>query len=139
MQSESIVLKNAAMLTVAAHLAVATLHGEAHRVLHIGLSPFQLAFVIVVIILAPIVAALLLLLKRIHAGAFTLTISMFGSLIFGVWHHYIVISPDHISQVWYLPERYWSMMFQMTSAALAVIGVFGTAVGLRLLRPIKIG
>jgi hypothetical protein len=133
--------RNVALLTIAGHFLVSAVHGAAHQVLHIKLSPFQLAFVFVITTAAPLLSAILLLMRRARVGAFLLMFSMAASLLFGLWHHYIQMSPDHISQVWYLPNRYWSVAFQFTASLLAVIELFGTVVGLYLLslRPINIG
>jgi hypothetical protein len=126
--------RSVAILAVAVHFAVATLHGRAHQILNIQLTKGEVLFIFLVITGAPIVAAVLVALRKFRSAGVILALSMFGSLLFGLWHHYIVISPDHISQVWYLPNRLWSLIFQITSAALALIELFGTAVGLLLLR-----
>ena len=125
--------RQVAIFTIIVHLAVATLHGRAHQVLNIQLTKGEMFFILSVITAAPLVAAVLVGLQRFRSSGIILAVSMFGSLLFGLWHHYIAMSPDHISQIWYLPNRFWSLIFQLTSAALALIELFGTAVGLLLM------
>jgi hypothetical protein len=133
MEKENVMLRILALLAILAHLLVAMVHGAAHRVLHIGLSGIQTLFILVVITAAPIVAGVLLWRNSIRAGARLLMLSMIGSLIFGFWNHYIAVSSDHISQVAFLPNRQWAMLFQVTAVLLALLEVFATAVALRIL------
>ena len=81
---------------VAVHLAASLWHGSAHTRLAIDLPPEKTLFVFVVILIAPIVAALLVWTRYISIGLWVLFLSMLGSLFFGVYHHYLLMSPDHI-------------------------------------------
>src|SRR5262249_42212856 len=114
------------------NLVVNMLHGAAHQVLHIGLSQTQLIFVIVVISAAPLVAGALLLKRHDQSGALLFTAAMLGSLIFGVWNHFIVISPDHVSMVQTMPQKIWTNTFMITSVLLAIIETVGTIAGIKL-------
>lgn len=84
--------------------------------------------------LAPLVAGLLLM-KRMRAiGALLLACSMAGSLLFGVYNHFVLISPDHVSHVGALPQKFWAFIFQMTAALLALVEALGIWAGIRMLK-----
>lgn len=121
-----------ALLTILFHLVVTTIHGQAHRKLHIGLSPLQTIFVLTVIFAFPLIAALLLITGKTRAGAWILAISMTASMIFGVWNHYIVMSPDNVAEVAYLANRYWAMAFEVSALMIALTEVLAAAIGVRL-------
>ncbi|HEX8000736.1 MAG TPA: hypothetical protein VF528_20310 [Pyrinomonadaceae bacterium] len=123
-----------ALVTVIAHAAVATLHGAAHQRLGVGLSTSQSLFVIVVITIAPIVAAILLWKKLPTAGAVILTLSMAGSLLFGVYNHFVGISPDHVSNVAAMSRSSWVSVFQSTAFLLPLTEAAGTIAGIFLLK-----
>lgn len=113
---------------VVVHAAVSSVHGRAHAELGVGLSPAQVLFVYVVILAAPVVAAILLWTRWSRAGAVLLAVSMAASLVFGVYHHFIAISPDHIA---HLPAGLaeTQRMFRLTAALLAVTEALGAGVG----------
>jgi len=50
-------------------------------------------------LLAPIAAMILLWAPLQQTGSWLLLSSMAGAILFGLYHHFIVISPDHVSQV----------------------------------------
>ena len=109
------------------HALVLFGHDQAHRSLGVGLSPWQVAFAYSVIVAAPILAALALF-TRFSSFAFTLlAVSMLGALVFGVYHHYVLISPDHVS---HLPAGEEQGLFKGTAAALALLEGAGVVVGL---------
>ena len=83
-------------LLVAVHLAASLWHGSAHTRLAIDLPPAKTLFVFIVILIAPIVAALLVWTRYISIGLWVLFISMLGSFLFGVYHHYLLVSPDNV-------------------------------------------
>jgi hypothetical protein len=120
----------AGSVIVAAHLAVSLFHRTAHEHLHIGLSPIQTSFVVIVILIGPLVAAALLWTRWPRAGALLLALSMAGSLAFGVYYHFVEISPDHVSQV---PEETWGTVFRATAVLLAMLEGAGAIVGAWLL------
>jgi hypothetical protein len=81
---------------IAVHLLVTVWHGRAHEALAVALSPMQNAFVFVVIVLAPILAAILVWTRYLRSGAWMFFLSMLGSLLFGAWHHYVLVSSDNV-------------------------------------------
>lgn len=84
---------------VVIHFAVALWHGNAHTVLAIALPPAKTAFVVIVILIAPLVAASVLWTRYVMVGVWLFFLSMLGALIFGAYHHYILISPDNIGHL----------------------------------------
>ena len=84
---------------VAIHLAASIWHGGAHAQLAIDLPPEKALFVYVVILIAPIVAAVLVWTRYASMGLFVFFFSMFGALLFGVYHHYVLVSPDNVNHL----------------------------------------
>jgi hypothetical protein len=84
---------------VAIHLAVNLWHGNAHTELGIALPPGKNVFVIVVILIAPLIAAALLWTRYVLVGLWMFFLSMLGALLFGAYHHYILVSPDNIGHL----------------------------------------
>jgi hypothetical protein len=84
---------------VVIHALAHGLHGLAHKQIPIPLSLFQTVFVGIVILLAPIIAAVLLWTQFDRIGSSLLLISMAATILFGIYNHYIVLSPDHVSHV----------------------------------------
>ena len=81
------------------HLAASLWHGSAHTQLAIALPPDKNAFVYVVILIAPIVAAGLVWTRYISIGLWVFFLSMLGALLFGAYHHYVLVSPDNIAHL----------------------------------------
>ena len=125
-------LKLAALGLVAIHFVVVVLHSIAHQLLSVNASPAQLAFIIPVIVVAPVVAGVMLP-KFARFGTVLLTASMIGSLVFGVYYHFIAATIDHVSHVAQLEPHFWSQMFLATSYLLAISELPGAIVGLLLL------
>ena len=109
------------------HFVVSAIHGLAHQIIPIPTSILQYLFIIPIIIISPIVATIMLWRKFINTGTALLFYSMLGALIFGVYNHFIVISPDHISQI---PSTSWGKLFQITAVVLAILETLGVGVGL---------
>ena len=86
---------------VTIHLAASLWHGSAHTQLAIALPPDKNAFVYVVILIAPVVAAGLVWTRYISISLWVFFLSMVGALLFGAYHHYVLVSPDNIA---YLPR-----------------------------------
>ncbi|MEK6405377.1 MAG: hypothetical protein AABN34_00295 [Acidobacteriota bacterium] len=84
---------------VVIHLAASLWHGGAHTQLAVTLSPEKNIFVYVVILIAPIVAAFLVWTRYLSAGLWLFFLSMLGSLLFGAYHHYVLVSPDNIGHL----------------------------------------
>jgi hypothetical protein len=84
---------------VVIHLAATLWHGDAHTKLAVGLSPAKNLFVYIVILTAPIVAAGLVWTRYVSAGLWLFVLSMLGALLFGAYHHYVMVSPDNIAHL----------------------------------------
>jgi hypothetical protein len=110
---------------------VSILHGLAHAKIPVPLSSLQQLFVNIVIVAAPAIALLLLWTPLQQLGASLLLGSMTGALMFGIYNHFIAISPDHVSQI---PFTKWGWLFQFTALLLVVTESLGYAVALWALR-----
>ncbi|HEX4921625.1 MAG TPA: hypothetical protein VFV92_12905, partial [Candidatus Bathyarchaeia archaeon] len=80
---------------VVAHLLVNIAHGLAHSELSVGLPPSGSVFVILVVLILPLVAMTLVWTVQKRLGLILLSLSMLASLLFGLYHHFLVTSPDH--------------------------------------------
>lgn len=121
-------------LVVLAHLIVNLLHGQAHTSLGVGLNSWQQLYVLTVILLAPLIALVLSFTRYSRAALWLLLLSMLGSFIFGGLHHYILISPDHVS---HLPPGDAQGMFRITAVLLLITEALGVLVALMALRGSK--
>ena len=83
----------------AVHLVVAISHGAAHAELGVALSPAQNLFVYVVIVLAPLVAVGLLWTRYLRLALWLFLTAMCASLLFGIYYHYVFVSPDNIQHL----------------------------------------
>ena len=92
-------MKVAITVLAAIHLIVSFWHGRAHQLLAVTLPPEKNAFVFMVIILAPLAGALLVWTRYVGAGVRVFFLSMFFSFLFGAYHHYIMVSNDHIQHL----------------------------------------
>jgi hypothetical protein len=104
-------------LLVVVHLAATLWHGDAHTRLAIDLPPAKTAFVFVVILIAPIVAASLVWSRYVSIALWVFFLSMLGALLFGAYHHYVMVSPDNIG---HLPEAGPQFHSQFISSAAAI-------------------
>lgn len=111
---------------VVAHLLINIAHGLAHRELRVGLAPPALLFVIMVVFMFPLLAVGLLWIKQKRFGLILLSLSMFGSLLFGLYHHFLAISPDHVRSQ---PATAWGAAFVLTAYLLLTTEAIGTYVG----------
>lgn len=123
-----------ALAAVVAHAAVLVAHSAAHEILGVEASPAQLAFIVAVIIVAPLAAGLLLWKRKEKAGASLLIGSMIGSLVFGVYYHFVADTTDHVSHVARMTPLGWSVVFQATAFLLALIEAFGVWAGWSVLK-----
>jgi len=115
-----------ATAVVIAHLLVGIAHGVAHRELRVGLTPSGSVFVIVVVLILPLVAMVLVWTAKKPPGLILLSLSMFGSLLFGFYHHFLVASPDHVRSQ---PHSLWGKVFVLTAYGLLITEAIGTYVG----------
>jgi hypothetical protein len=111
---------------VVAHLLVNIVHGLAHRELHVGLTPLDSIFVVVVVLISPLLATGLLWTAAKRLGLILVSLSMLGSFLFGLYHHFLVISPDHVHSQ---PSSPWGLAFVLTAYGLLVTETMGTYAG----------
>jgi hypothetical membrane protein len=118
-------------LLVVAHLFINIAHGTAHQKLRVTLPPAGMLFVIFVILLGPLLALALLWTSQKRMGLLLLTVSMAASAVFGLYHHFLVRSADHVSAQ---PSGPASTAFVVTAYLLLLTEALGTALGLYFLR-----
>lgn len=123
-------IKYAAVL-VFTHLLINMLHGAAHGKLYVSLSPNGMRFVIAVIVACPLVALSLLWVLQERLGLLLLTVSMAASALFGLYNHFLVHGPDHVSAQ---PPGPWGTVFVLTAYLLFLTEVLGTFLGVYFLR-----
>ena len=116
---------------VVIHAIAHTLHGLAHAKIPVPLSLLQSWFIGIVIVLAPLVAATLLWTRFSRVGIWLLLSSLLGAILFGIYNHFIVISPDHVSQV---SLTGWGLLFQVTATLTLIVDGFGCWISIRALR-----
>jgi len=113
---------------VVLHGVPLVLHGIAHAKLEIYLeSTLANIYILVVLYVAPVVAACLLWVGRTRTGAWLLFWSLLGSLVFELYHHFLVMSSDHVSQV---PAGTWGDIFRVTATLSLITEVLGCAAAL---------
>lgn len=108
---------------VVVHLVATLWHGDAHTQLAIELPPAKNVFVYTVILLAPLVAAALVWTRYATIGLWVLVLSMVGAVLFGAYHHYVLISPDNVG---HLPAGHPELHSQFIASA-AVIALLELA------------
>ncbi len=86
-------------ILVAVHLVGNLWHGSAHAILEIALPDYKTAFVLVVIIISPVLGAILCWTKFSIQGCWLVALSMLGSLLFSVYHHFVMISIDNVDHL----------------------------------------
>src|SRR2546425_7244299 len=116
-----------ALVTI--HLAATLWHGSAHTQLAIALPPEKNVFVYVVILISPIVAAGLVWTRYIWIGLWVFLLSMLGALLFGAYHHYVLVSPDNVGHLppGGSPESHFQ--FVASAAAIALIELASALAG----------
>jgi len=120
--------KIAISVLVLIHFLITLLHGRAHSTLSIGLPPITSAFVLVVIVIAPLISGFLIWTRYAFAGLWIFFLSNLGAFFFGVYHHYILISPDNIA---HLPQgaQLAHSTFIITAVLLALLELCGLLYG----------
>ena len=118
-------------IAVIAHFIVVIYHGKAHTRLGVGLSYWQNLYVLLIIVFAPLLALALSLMRSSKADVWLLLVSMLGSLIFGIFYHYIIISPDHVA---HLPPGEAQGLFRLTALLLLITEAFGVVLAALALR-----
>lgn len=114
------------LTAVLIHFVIAGWHGASHQMVPVPLSGMQTAFVAIVIVALPLVGAALCYSRYALQGAALVCASLFASFVFGLVYHFIVMSPDHISQV---PPGPWSGAFVWSSILVALSEAVGAVVG----------
>jgi hypothetical protein len=117
-------LRYLAIVVVVVNAIILLAHNDAHQRLGVMLNWWQQAFVYSVIVPGPIIAVLLLP-KRPLCGYALLLVTMVGSLVFGVYHHFVSVSPDHVA---HLPPGDAQPLFRVTAAAMVVVEAIGAAI-----------
>jgi hypothetical protein len=118
---------NYAAVLVLAHMLINIVHGAAHRELHVTLPPAGILFVIVVILLCPLLALALLWTPQNRLGLLLLTVSMAASSVFGLYNHFLVRGPDHVSAQ---ASDAWGTVFVLTPYLLFLTEALGAFSGL---------
>lgn len=108
-------MKKILLVLVAVHFAALYWHGDAHGLLQVNLSFGQKLFAYPVIVFGPVLGAVLLLTKYEQTAAWLVLLCMVGAFWFGVYHHYILVSPDHIH---HLPQGTEAAQSQFIDSAL---------------------
>ena len=103
---------------VVVHLAATLWHGDAHASLAVSLPALKNLYVYIVILIAPIVAAIGIWTRYSGISLWIFTISMLGALLFGVYHHYVLVSPDNIQ---HLPAGSAQAQFIASAAVIALL------------------
>ena len=116
---------------VVVHLFINIVHGAAHQKLHVTLPPAGMLFVTTVILLCPLLALALLWTSQKRLGLFLLTVSMAASTVFGLYHHFLVRSADHVSAQ---PPGPAGILFVVTAYLLLLTEALGAILGLYFLR-----
>ena len=106
-------------LLVLVHHIVAFVHGDAHSDLAITLSMFQNSIIYIVITALPVIGVVLLWTPYKIIGLYSILFGMVVGLVFGIYYHYLFVSPDHIS---HLPNGAGSLhaTFVWTAGVLAI-------------------
>ena len=110
---------------VLTHLAINIAHGRAHEGAQVALSFFGALFVYLVILAGPL-AGLALWRWRPRTGAWIVTASMAGALVFGLINHFIIDGPDHVAHV----AGEWRPLFGVTAALLVVCEAAAIGIGI---------
>jgi hypothetical protein len=109
---------------VLTHLAINIAHGRAHAGAGVPL-PLPSALFVYLVILAGPLAGLAVTRWRPRAGAWIVTATMGGALVFGLINHFVLAGPDHVSHV--APE--WRVWFGVTAALLVASEAAGAGIG----------
>ncbi len=120
-----------AISIVLIHFAINVAHGIAHTHLAIGVDAFQKAFVAAVIVVAPFWAAYLIWKGRMRAGGALLALSMAGALFFGVYYHFILPGPDHVTHINLPISLDMRDIFDVSAVLLALFECLGMLAGIR--------
>jgi hypothetical protein len=82
------------------------------------------------VLILPLVATALVWTAKERLGLILLSLSMCGSLLFGLYHHFLVASPDHVRLQSASP---WGIAFVLTAYGLLITEAIGAYVGIHFL------
>jgi hypothetical protein len=114
------------------HFALNIVHGMAHARLEIGLNAFQNFFVALVIVAAPLFAAYLIWKGNMRVGGASLALSMAGALVFGVYYHFVLPGPDHVTHINLPISLNGRDIFDVSAVLLALFECLGVLAGARI-------
>ncbi len=117
---------------VVIHFAINLAHGMAHKHLEIELNAFQKIFVAAVIVVAPLYAAYLIWKGNLRTGGALLALSMAGALVFGVYYHFILLGPDHVTHINMPISLDVRDIFDVSAVLLALFECLGVLAGVRI-------
>jgi hypothetical protein len=105
------------------HLLTNIAHAAAHLSLKVSLNLGDTAFVVTIILLCPLIAMGFLWTSRARMGLLLLAFSMGGSLLFGLYHHFVAEGPDHVGSH---GLGLWAATFTISAYVLLVLEAIGT-------------
>jgi hypothetical protein len=128
-------VKTVVTALVVVHLVATLWHGDAHSTLEIDLPLLKDVFVYAVILAGPLLAAALVWTRHQDAALWIFCAAMLGALLFGAYHHYVLVSPDNIHHLPAgTPHEHASFVQSAAAIALLELGalLYGTyQLGLR--------
>lgn len=111
---------------VVVHFFVASWHGLAHQHVPVALSTLQTLFVAMVVMIGPLLGAALSFTRFRARAAAIVCLAMAASGVFGLSHHFLLPSPDHIAWV---PPGPWTAQFIHSAFGVLITEALGTGVG----------
>ena len=114
------------VIVVVAHLLISLVHGAAHTMAQVPLSPAANAFVFAVILAGPLIG-LGLMWPFQRVGAWLIALTMAGALVFGFVNHFVLSSPDHVAHV----DPQWRPLFTTTAVLLALTEALGSGLAIQ--------
>jgi hypothetical protein len=114
---------------VLVHLWINVRHGAAHDTLSVGLPTWKWIYVYVVILGLPLVGAAALWSRWLVQALWLVAMASAGALVFGVYHHYVLISPDNVAHLPPGPADA-HQAFTSTAALLALLEFLTTGAAL---------
>ena len=110
---------------VVLHILVVIPHSIAHSMMHIDMNLWQNIYIGLVILIVPVVSGILLW-RSSRSGFALLVLSMTGSLLFGIYYHFVASGPDNVA---FLHPHPWTQAFRVSAVLLAVVELAGVMVG----------
>jgi hypothetical protein len=111
---------------VVLHVLVVIPHSIAHTMMHIDMNTWQNVYIAMVIVIGPVVSGILLW-RSSRSGFALLILSMTGSLLFGIYYHFVAPGPDNVA---FLYPHQWTETFRVSAVMLAVAELGGVVIGL---------